>query len=778
MSPLLYVLIAVAAIIGLLALFAVVNRRLFVRSLFRPVLASLYRPKVIGLENFPLQGGVVVLANHVSWIDGILLLWMLPRNIRFVVDGGNFKSRVGDFLGGAFDTIMMSPSPKSVGRALKTAREALLAGEVIGIFPEGTLSRSGQLQGFKPGLSKIAKHTDAQLVPVYLYGMWGSVFSYSGGRFFWKWPSWPRRKVTLYVGQPMPVDTPVTMLQSRVLALGAQASIDHREDFPLLPLEIVRVWRRDGSRKKVADSTGVELNGRDLLVRTLALRRMLRREVLKDDEQTVGLLLPPSVAGVVANVAMTLDRRTTANLNYTLPSAAIDYCIEQAQIRTVLSSAKFLEKLDLKLRANVIALEDLKDKVTAQDKAIAFVQGALLPVFLLRRVLRLNQIGPDDLLTLIFTSGSTGNPKGVMLTHANISHNVEAIRRVVQLTREDVVLGVLPFFHSFGYSVTLWGAMTLGPMGIYHFNPLDARQVGKLAERYGATVFLGTPTFLRGYVRRVEPEQFAKLSVVVVGAEKMHAESFEDFDKRFGVRPVEGYGATELSPLVSVNIPPSRSHAAFQVDRVEGSVGRPVPGTAVRIVSPDDQSCELPCGEDGMLLVMGPNVMRGYLGRDDLTQKAVHDGWYITGDIAHVDDLGFLHITGRLSRFSKIGGEMVPHIRIEEVLMTVIGDDPDDETIQLCVTAVPDEKRGERLVVLYRETDKTVDQMRAGLSQAGLPNLFIPSPDSFFVVDHIPILGTGKLDLRHAKDLALELTSKAGPSTAEPSKAEPSVETI
>jgi acyl-[acyl-carrier-protein]-phospholipid O-acyltransferase / long-chain-fatty-acid--[acyl-carrier-protein] ligase len=760
MSTFLYVLLAVLGVVVAATLFAIFNRRAFVRCLFRPTLFLLYRARVVGLENFPREGGVVVLSNHVSWIDGILLLWLLPRNIRFVVDGGNFHSRVADFLAGAFDTIMMSSSPKSVGRALQTARAGLNSGEVIGIFPEGTLTRTGHLQAFKPGITKIVKGTDAKLVPVYLDGMWGSIFSFSGGKFFFKWPSCPRRELTLYIDKPMPVDTPVDILQSHVLRLGAQATIEHRNQFALLPKEIIRVWRQDGSHKKVVDSTGVELTGRDALIRTLALRRMLRREVLKDDEQTVGLLLPPSVAGVVSNVAMAMDRRVTANLNYTLSSSAVNYCIEQAGIRTVLTSAKFLEKIDMKLSANVVPLESLKDKVNKLDKAFAFIQAVLLPAPLLHLVLGLNRIQPDDLLTVIFTSGSTGNPKGVMLSHANISHNVEAIRRAVRLTREDVVLGVLPFFHSFGYSVTLWGVMTLGPMGVYHFNPLDARQVGKLAERYGATVLLGTPTFLRGYLRRIEPEQFAKLSVVVVGAEKMPADLFEAFEKRFGVRPVEGYGATELSPLVSVNIPPSRSQAKFQLDRIEGSVGRPLPGIATRIVSPDDDSIHLGAGQDGMLLVTGPNVMKGYLGREDLTQNAVRDGWYVTGDIAHMDDQGFLHITGRLSRFSKIGGEMVPHIRIEEELMKCIGDDPEDEKIQLCVTSVPDPKRGERLVVLHLPTSKSIDEMRASLTSAGLPNLFVPSNDSFFVVESIPILGTGKLDLKQAKDVALELTSK------------------
>jgi acyl-[acyl-carrier-protein]-phospholipid O-acyltransferase/long-chain-fatty-acid--[acyl-carrier-protein] ligase len=510
---------------------------------------------------------------------------------------------------------------------------------------------------------------------------------------------------------------------------------------------------------KAADSSGVELTGRTLLIRTLALRRMLRREVLGNDQSPVGILLPPSVAGVVTNVALAMDRRVTANLNYTVTSAVLNQCIEQAKIKTVLSSAKFLEKVSFDLSANVIKLEDLKEKVSIADKAIAFVQAVLTPAFLLDRILGLHRIRPDDLLTLIFTSGSTGKPKGVMLTNANISHNVEVIRCAIRLTRDDVVIGVLPFFHSFGYAVTLWGVMSLGPAGIYHYNPLEARQIGKLSEKYGGTVLLGTPTFLRGYLRKVEPEQFSKMSVVVVGAEKMPADLFELFEKRFGIRPVEGYGTTELSPLVSVNVPPTRSVAHYHIDRLEGSVGRPLPGVAVKIVSPDDLDKQLGMGEDGMLLVAGPNVMRGYLGQEELTAKVIRDGWYVTGDIAHVDDLGFLHITGRLSRFSKIGGEMVPHIRIEEELTGLLSEGEQDDQLRVCVTAVPDEKRGERLVVLHLPTQKSTTEMRAALSAAGLPNLFIPSPDSFFVVEQIPLLGTGKLDLKGARDLADRLTA-------------------
>ena len=743
---------------------ALMTRRTFVRLPFRIVLALLYRREVVGLENLPKTGGCVVICNHVSWLDGILILWMLPRNVRFVVDAGNFDTPFTRYLASAFDTILMKGNPKSIGRALKTAREGVQEGDVVGVFPEGGLSRTGQLKAFKPGLQKILRGTDAPIIPMWLEGMWGSVFSFSGGKFFWKWPEKLRRPLTLYIGEPIAGDAPLERVRGKVQSLGSRATIEQRSRYPVLASRVIRVWRGTGSRLQAADSLGQELSGRALLTRVLALRRVLRREVLAPDESCVGVLLPPSVGGVAVNVALAMDRRVSANLNYTVSSEVLNHCIADVGIKHVLSSEKFVSKFDFDLDAKVVLLDGLKDKITGLDKAIAFIQANLVPAGILSWMLGLNRVQGDDLLTIIFTSGSTGMPKGVMLSNANISHNVDAIERAIHLDRHDTVLGVLPFFHSFGYAVTLWATQTLGPRGVYHFNPLDARQVGKLAEKYNATVLLGTPTFLRGYIRRVTVEQFASLDVVVVGAEKMPPDLFEAFEKKFGVRPVEGYGATELSPLVSVNIPPSRSHTHWQHDRIEGSVGQPLPGVTARIVSPDSGE-ELGVDEDGMLLITGPNVMQGYANREDLTSKAVQDGWYVTGDIAHLDREGFLHITGRLSRFSKIGGEMVPHVKVEEELIGLLSEGDEDESIRVCVTAVPDDKKGERLIVLHLPTSRDLDEVRSALSERGLPNLFIPAADSFVEVDEIPMLGTGKLDLKRARDLALERTglNQVGP---------------
>lgn len=751
-------LIVLAVILGIIIasfVLALVAPRIAAYGPIRLWLALRYRPEVIGLENLPATGGYLIISNHVSWIDGLLLQWLLPKNVRFVVHDENFTNRMLRKMADAFGTIMMHNNPKSIARAIRAARSGIESGDVVGVFPEGTLTRTGQLQSFHRGFKAMVKGTNAPVVPVWVEGMWGSMFSFSGGKFFYKLPAPGRRRIRVYIGEPIAGDKPLDKMRSAVSALGARANIDNRAALPVLASHAIRAWRRRGRKIIAADSLGTEAGGRQLLIRTLALRRVLRREVLSDDEQHVGILLPPSVAGVAVNVALAFDRRITANLNYSANSEVINHCIKEVGIKHVLTSQAFMDKMELEIDSEVIIMEELRDKVSTVDKIVALIQAVLMPAPMLDRVLGLNKVGADDLITVIFTSGSTGMPKGVQLSNANVAHNVDAIDRAVKLTQDDTVLGILPFFHSFGYSVTLWAALTLGPRGAFHFNPLDARQVGKLAKKYKATVLLGTPTFLRGYLRRISADEFASLDVVVVGAEKMPADLFEAFEKKFGVRPVEGYGATELSPLVSVNIPPSRSAAVWQKDRNEGSVGRPVPGVSARIVDPDSGD-ELGVDQDGMLLITGPNVMRGYANRNDLTEKAVKDGWYETGDIANIDSDGFIHITGRLSRFSKIGGEMVPHVRIEDELSKLFSEGDEDELVRQCVTSVPDPKKGERLVVLHLPTEKEIGEIRKGLSNAGLPNIFIPSQDSFLEVDEIPMLGTGKLDLRQTRDVASE----------------------
>jgi acyl-[acyl-carrier-protein]-phospholipid O-acyltransferase / long-chain-fatty-acid--[acyl-carrier-protein] ligase len=519
----------------------------------------------------------------------------------------------------------------------------------------------------------------------------------------------------------------------------------------ILPRQFLRNCRRVGGKLKVVDSTGAELTGNDLLVRTLIFRRLLLRRVLAEDEKFVGLMLPPSAAAVVANAALPLMRRIPVNLNYTTSWDVMNHCIAQCDIRHVLTSRRVIEKLKPQIDAELVCLDDFRDKVTLVDKLASFVQ-AKLPLGMLENHLGLTDISPDDLLTVMFTSGSTGEPKGVMLTHENVASQIESIQEAVQLRDDDAAIGVLPFFHSYGYTATLWTVLALEPKGVYHFDPRDAQQVGKLCEKHRVTVFMATPTFLRIYMRRVPAENFRALDVVFASAERLPKELSDAFEKRFGMRPYEAYGCTELSPLVAVNVPPSRNPNQAVPSAREGTVGKPIPGVTAKVID-RETGADLPAGEVGMLLVTGPNVMNGYLHRPELTAKVIRDGWYITGDLARIDADGFIEITGRESRFSKIGGEMVPHIKIEEAIQKILGGD--EEHLLAAVTAVPDAFKGERLIVLHLAGQKQPEQICRELSAAGLPNLWIPSPDSFIEVPEIPILGTGKLDLRAIKDTAV-----------------------
>ncbi len=513
----------------------------------------------------------------------------------------------------------------------------------------------------------------------------------------------------------------------------------------------LRMCRRNMRHSKAADSTGAELTGSGLLTRSLVLRRALRRKVLSEDETHVGVLLPPSVGGAVANIALALDRRVAVNLNYTMSSDVLNFCIARAGIRRVLTSRRVMERFTFELDAELVCLEDLKGKITAIDKLAAATQTWLWPVWLLERSLRLTSIEPDDNIAVIFTSGSTGDPKGVMLSHHNVAANVEAFGRVLRFGWDDVLLAILPFFHSFGYTTTLWSMALLDSKAVYHFNPLDYRQVGSLCREQGATLFVSAPTFLRTYLRGCSPEDFATLELIITGAEKLPQDLADAFEKKFGVRPYEGYGTTELSPVVSTNVPPNRLVAGQPRADKLGTTGKPIAGVFVKVVDPDTGE-DLGINKPGMLLVSGHNVMKGYLGQPEETAAVIRDGWYVTGDLAQIDEEGYVRITGRQSRFSKIGGEMVPHLRIEEVLGRVLG--LDEGECRLVVTAVPDHRKGERLVVLHTGLPMPAEQICRELAAAGLPPIWVPSPDSFYQVKSVPLLGTGKLDLRSIQRLA------------------------
>ena len=730
---------------------------------------SFYRVKTRGLEHVPERDGALLVSNHSSWADGTLITSVLHRPVQFLIWRRHIDNvsalfrnlfaverlvrRVGHI------PLHGSADPDKLKRGLKRAERIVARDGLVCVFPEGRVSRTGRLEPFDDSLvdavRRIARRTGRPVVPVHVAGMWGSVFSYRGRRFLWKRPQRVPYPVTIHFGRPLDAaGLDSATLRSTLDLLGSDAMTAHNaRDAMFLP-RFIRQCKANRFRSQVADSSGKDLTGGRFLAGTLALRTLMERQPWAD-EQNIGVLLPPSVGGALTNAALALRGCVAINLNYTLDESDLNYCLAKAGVKTVLTSRLFLEKKPLELDCDYVLLEDLVEQLTPWEKRKAAFDAFVTPVAALSRRLGLHDRSPDELITIVFTSGSTGRPKGVMLSYANVYSQIAAVDQLFRLTRDDVELGVLPFFHSFGYSETLWLPLCEPVKVVYHNNPLDSKTIGALSEQHGVTFLFATPTFLRSYQRRITREQFGKLDLAVVGAEKMPADQSDAFENTFGVRPTEGYGATELSPFTAVNVPDHRAVGAAGGTR-EGSVGRVMPGSVAKCVDPDSWD-DLAPGTEGLLVVKGPNVMVGYLDDDEKTAEVIRDGWYSTGDLAVIDPDGFITITGRRSRFSKIGGEMVPHIRVEQELERICnqaGDDPDTQV--LAVAAVPDERKGERLIVLHRELPLPVADLLAQLKEVGLPNLWMPSADAFHQVDEIPMLGSGKLDLKRLGELAKE----------------------
>jgi acyl-[acyl-carrier-protein]-phospholipid O-acyltransferase / long-chain-fatty-acid--[acyl-carrier-protein] ligase len=736
----------------------------FVRLLLWLLTHSMYRIRVEGRDSIPEKGGALLVCNHLSFIDAVLLSASTDRPIRFIMLKDFYDHPLIYPFARIMRAIPISSKlrPRDLIHSLREASDGIRQGDVVCIFAEGQITRIGQLLPFRRGLERIMKGVDAPIVPVNLDGVWGSIFSFDRGRFIWKRPRRFAHPVTVSYGMPLPATTPAFEVRQAVQELHSAAYRNHKVGMKTLHRTFVAAARRHPWRFAMADARVPKLRAGAALIHALFLGRVLRRPW--QGQKMVGILLPPSVAGTLVNFAALLSGKIPVNLNYTVSGEMIASCARQCGLRTIVTSRAFLERVKIEVPGDTILLEDLAAHAGAGAKIAAFLMAGFSPVRLMERALG---AGPsptlDDLATVIFSSGSTGDPKGVMLTHYNIASNVEQLGQVFALGGKDRILGVLPLFHSFGFTGTFALPLALGSGVVYHTSPLDAAAIGELVRTYAVTFLLSTPTFLTGYIRRCEPEDFGSLDYALVGAEKLHERVAQAFDDRFGIRPLEAYGCTECSPAVAVNARDYRAPGFRQVGAKRGKIGHPLPGVSVRIVDPETMKPR-PVNEPGLMLVRGPNVMKGYLGKPDRTAEVLQDGWYVTGDIAALDEDGFLTITDRLSRFSKIGGEMVPHLKVEEKLHELAG-----ATEQVfAVAGVPDEKKGERLIVLYTLPPEQLQRCIEKLPHAGLPNLWLPRADAFFHVAALPLLGTGKLDLRRICEMAYDFTrDRSDPETSD-----------
>ncbi len=717
---------------------------------------TVYRLRIVGETHVPKSGSALLVPNHVSFIDGFLLIASVDRPVRFVVDAQYAEQPIFRPFMKALGVIPISSHGglRVILRALRDAGAAIDKGELVCIFPEGQITRTGTLLPFRRGFERVVKGRTAPIIPVHLDRVWGSIFSFNRRRFLWKIPEHLPYPVTVSFGTPLPPSTTIHELRAKIRALGEaawQLRISHR-----LPLhrEFIRSMRRYPFRFAMADQNRPRVSALQSLIGSIVLARTLRP--YWDGQDRVGVLLPPTVPGALVNVAAPLCGKTIVNLNYTVGKSGLEAAVRLAGLRTIVTSRTFIEKAKLELPdgPSVIWLEDVAKTIGTGIKVTAALLALFAPCRLIERACgQTTPLTPDSLATIIFSSGSTGEPKGVMLSHFSVDSNCQGATQILHLYQDERVLGILPFFHSFGYMV-FWFVMSNNAPMIFHPSPLDVAAIGELIRKYRITFLVTTPTFLQLYSRRCTPEQFSSVRVILTGAEKLPTRLAQAVEDTFGVGPIEGYGVTECAPVIAVNCPDFRAAGYYQPASRRGTVGQPLPGVSVQIVDPDSYT-PLPSGTPGMLLVKGPNVMNGYLGREDLTAQVMRDGWYITGDIATLDDDGFLTITDRLSRFSKIGGEMVPHGKVEEALQQAA----EADTQVFAVTGLPDEKKGERLAVLHTLEESRIPRILERVSASGLPNLFIPGKNQFVKVDALPVLGTGKLDLRGVKRIAVERLS-------------------
>jgi acyl-[acyl-carrier-protein]-phospholipid O-acyltransferase/long-chain-fatty-acid--[acyl-carrier-protein] ligase len=719
---------------------------------------TFYRVTPVGLDALPAKGGVLLLPNHISYVDAVILQLACPRPIRFLVYDQIYKAR---YLHWGLRLLGAIPiSPKIARTAIETAVNA--RGEVVCLFPEGALTRTATLQKLNRGYELIARKAHVPVMPVWLENVWGSIFSYHGGRFFWKMPRLVPLRVWLYFGAPISAEEAHPQVVRRCLYDLSEAAFQARPELQShVAYESVRGLRARFFKPVITDAYAGNrsLTGGELLTVSIAVAFWLRKNV---PEKRIGIVLPPGIGATIANLGVVLAGKIPVNLNFSAGRDANQAAIARAGIRHLISAPALIEKLpDFPWLDDRIDIAELCKSFPAARLQRLGLIAWLAPLSTLRRWLSIPLHGNREEAALLFTSGSAGEPKAVVLTHRNILANTAQIAAVLGQVHLGSILGSLPVFHSFGFTVTFWWPLLGGPRVVTYPNPLDAQKLIETIEKHKLELLITTPTFLRAFLRKARPEQLRSLKMVVTGAEKLPLDLLRDFEAKFGIQVSEGYGMTEASPVVAVNLfdePPSRMNPDGVLARRIGSVGRMVPGLSARIRDPETDE-DLNLFESGMLWLRGANVFEGYFKQTDQTTAVLREGWYKTGDVGRLDEDGFLFIEGRMSRFSKIAGEMVPHLRVEQKIAEALELEPGHgEGPVIAVVGIADEKRGESLVAL---STVPIDQpeLRRRLTALGLPNLWIPK-----IVKHvhaIPIMATGKLDLRACHRLAEESTPHA-----------------
>jgi len=731
-------------------------------SLLRFIIARLfsarYRMKVLGFEDLPNSGGILLLGNHISWVDWALVQIASPRPLNFVIESGYYERWYLKGFLNLFGAIPIS-SGGSAG-SLETINGLLKEGKAVCLFPEGTISRTGQLSEFKRGYLKAIEGTRAKIVPFYLHGLWGSRFSRSSGFLKEARQSGFKRDIIVAFGKPLAATTSPDELKRRIFDLSFTSWQDYAKTLDTIPVSWLKTAKRMSFQMSATDIIGEPVSNHKFITAVFAFAGLIAK---KSPEQNIGLLIPASVGGAITNMAVLTLGKTVVNLNFTASKEALQGSVKKADIQTIYTSKKFLHKLkgkginikEILPQTKLIYLEDFKQELPKGKMLIVLLSSMLLPARVLQ-FFYIKNTRMEDTAAILFSSGSEGVPKGVELSHLNLAANSRQVADMLNTRENDIIMSTLPTFHAFGLLATTFMPLSEGIPIVCHPDPTDVLTVAKGIARNQATLLFGTSTFLRLYCmnRKVHPLMLKSLRMVIAGAERLNPDTRDAFTLKFNKHILEGYGATETSPVASVNIPDEldTNYWKPQLGNKAGTVGMPVPGTSFRIVDPATME-ELPTGEDGLILIGGPQVMKGYLHDEAKTAEVIEEldnqRWYRSGDKGHLDSDGFLIIVDRYSRFAKLGGEMVSLSAVEENIRHALGGDPE---LDLVAVNVPDDKKGEKVILLIANEMSPKD-IKKKLMDAEMNPLMIPA--KFTNVNAVPKLGSGKTDFATSKKVAL-----------------------
>ncbi|MCK5917420.1 MAG: acyl-[ACP]--phospholipid O-acyltransferase [Cocleimonas sp.] len=719
--------------------------------------AARYNMTILGVEKVPKSGGILLLGNHISWIDWALVQIASPRKLHFVIERAYYERW---YLKGFLDLFGAVPiNSGGAASSLETINGLLKQGKAVCLFPEGAISRTGQLGEFKRGYERAIKDTKAKIIPFYLHGLWGSRLSRST-RFFRKnRQSGFKRDVIVTFGDSLPATTPSDELKRHMFDLSFRSWEESSQHIEPIPVRWLKTAKRMRFRLAATDATGQPLNNFKFMTAVIRFSSLIAQ---KSPEQNIGILVPASVGGAITNMAVLTLGKTVVNLNFTSSKEAMQGAVKSAEIQTIYTSKKFLKKLEQRginiletfPETKILYLEDFKEEIPKSNMLITLLSVMLLPSKVLQWMY-LKPIDKNATAAILFSSGSEGTPKGIELSHLNLATNARQVADLLNIRETDVLMSTLPTFHAFGLLATTFMPLTEGIPIVCHPDPTDVVVIAKAAARNKATFLFGTSTFLRLYTknRRVEPLMLQTLRMVIAGAERLNPDIRDAFRAKFDITILEGYGATETSPVASVNIPDEldTTYWKVQLGNTPGTVGMPLLGTSIRIVDPDSMQ-QLATNEDGLILIGGPQVMKGYLKAPEKTADVIVeiDGqrWYKSGDKGHLDENGFLAIVDRYSRFAKLGGEMISLTAVEDAIRTALG----DPELELIAVNIPDEKKGEKIILLIAN-EMTLRELKTHLLEAGVNPMMLPA--KVINVEEVPKLGSGKTDFSSAKKVVL-----------------------